>query len=91
MTPIILSRSIQCEKSTKAVLMEYAAAFSPRVEDCGEATAFICVIDIAGTQSLFGAPEMVGRSIRQRVATLGISAPVTISRNPHVCVASPKV
>jgi protein ImuB len=89
-TPIILSRSIQCEKSTKAVLLEYAAAFSPLVEDRSDETAFICVIDIAGTQSLFGAPEMVGRSIRQRLATLGISGRVAISHNLHVSVVLAK-
>jgi protein ImuB len=86
----VLSRSIQSEKSTKAVLLECAAAFSPRVEDRSEETALICVIDIAGTQSLFGSPEMVGRSIRQRVAALGILGRVTISSNLHASVVLAK-
>jgi hypothetical protein len=34
-------------------LLEYADAFSPLIEDHGQDTAFLCSIDIAGTQSLF--------------------------------------
>jgi protein ImuB len=88
--PVILQRSMQTEKSTRAILLECAGAFSPRVEDRSEATAFVCVIDIAGTQSLFGPPEILGRSIRQRVAALGISGLVTISTNLNASVSLAK-
>jgi protein ImuB len=88
--PVILPRSMQAEKSTKAILLECAGAFSPRIEGRSESTALTCVIDIAGTQSLFGPPEIVGRSIRQRVAALGISGLVTISSNFHASVSLAK-
>jgi protein ImuB len=88
--PVILPRSIQTEKATKAILLECAGAFSPRVEDCSEATAFVGVIDISGTQRLFGPPEIVGRNIRQRVAALGLSGRVTISSNLHTSVTLAK-
>ena len=79
--PVVLARSVQSEAATKAVLLECAGACSPRVEDRTESDAFLCGIDVAGTRSLFGAPEMLARSLRQRVSALGISASVTVSGN----------
>jgi len=87
--PIILARSIQVEKATKAVLLECTGAFSPRIEECSKATAFLCVIDIAGTQNLFGPPEMLAKSLRRRISSLGVSGQVTVSGNFHaaICLA----
>ena len=53
----VLPRSLKEEAATKAVLLECAGSFSPRVEDCCEDSASLCVVDIAGTERLF-----VGRS-----------------------------
>ncbi|MGD0443502.1 MAG: DNA polymerase Y family protein [Edaphobacter sp.] len=87
--PIILSRSPQSEAATRTVLLECAGAFSPRVEDRSEENTFLCGIDIAGTKNLFGPPEILARSLLQRVRALGISASVTISSNLHaaICLA----
>ena len=87
--PILLSRSHQEEMAARAILLECAGAFSPRVEDRSEDTAFLCVIDIAGTKSLFGPPEMLARNLLERVRSLGISACVTVSSNFHaaICLA----
>jgi len=87
--PLVLARSLQAEKMTKAVLFECAGAFSPRVEEASEATIFLCALDIAGTQNLFGPPEMLAKSLRQRVRALGISAQVTVSSSfcTAVCLA----
>lgn len=87
--PMVLTRSPQTEKATRAVLLDCAGVFSPHVEECGETTAFLCVVDIAGTQNLFGPPEMLAKSLRQRVRALGISGQVTVSSNFHaaVCLA----
>ena len=87
--PVLLSRSHKEEMAVKAILLECAGAFSPRVENRSEDTAFLCVIDIAGTKSLFGPPEMLVRNLLQRVRSLGISARVTVSSNFHaaVCLA----
>jgi protein ImuB len=88
-TPVLLSRSHQEEMAVRAILLECAGGFSPRVEDRSEDTAFLCVIDIAGTKSLFGLPEMLVRNLLERVRSLGISARVTVSCNFHaaVCLA----
>lgn len=87
--PIVLARSPQTEKATTAVLLECVGAFSPRAEQSYEAVAYLCVLDIAGMQSLFGPPEMLAKSLRQRVRSLGISARVAVSSNFHaaVCIA----
>jgi protein ImuB len=87
--PVLLSRSPKEEMAVRAILLECAGAFSPRVEDRSEDAAFLCVIDIAGTKSLFGPPEMLVRNLLERVRSLGISARVTVGSNFHaaVCLA----
>jgi protein ImuB len=87
--PLVLARSIGVETATKNVLLECAGAFSPRIEERSEAIAFLCVLDIAGTQSLFGPPEMLAKHLRQRIQSLGISGQVTVSSNfrAAVCLA----
>jgi protein ImuB len=86
---VILSRSIQTERTAKNILFECAGAFSPRIEDRNEDTAFLCCIDIAGTTGLFGPPELLVRSLLQRVRALGFSARITVSKNFYaaVCLA----
>ena len=87
--PFVLTRSAKSEATTKAILLECAGTFSPRVEDRSINTAFLCGIDIAGTKSLFGTPEMLARSLLSRARCLGISARVVVSRNLHAaaCLA----
>ncbi len=86
---IVLERSHKTEIAVKAILLECAGAFSPRVEERSEGTAFLCGIDIAGTQALFGPPEMLVRSLLQRLRAVGISASLAVSSNFHaaVCLA----
>lgn len=87
--PTVLARSLQVEKATKPVLLECAGTFSQRIEECGKATTFLCVIDIARTQNLFGPPEMLAKNLRQRIRSLGISGQVRVSGNFHasLCLA----
>lgn len=80
-------RSLNEEAAAKAVLLECAGGFSPRVEDRSEDSAFLCVIDIAGTRGLFGPPETLARSLLARVRALGITACVAVSGNFHAAVA----
>jgi protein ImuB len=90
----VLARSQKEEAATRAILLECAGAFSPRVEERNVAersldTAFACGIDIAGTQSLFGPPEVLARKLVERVRAVGMRACVTVSNNLHaaVCIA----
>lgn len=86
----VLSRSHKEEAAAKAALLECAGSFSPRVEDCSGDSAFVCVIDIAGTEKLFGPPESLARSLLARASALGITACVATSANFHVAVTVAK-
>jgi protein ImuB len=84
---IVLPRSRTEEVSTHAVMLECAGSFSPRVEDRSDGCAFLCVIDIAGTEKLLGPPEVLARELLRRVQALGVSASVAMSRNFHAALA----
>ena len=86
----VLLRSLTEESAAKAALLECVGGFSPRVEDCSDDNAFLCVIDIAGTRGLFGPPETLARSLLIRVHALGITACVAVSGNFHAAAAVAK-
>jgi protein ImuB len=83
---VALLRSREAEASARAILLECAGAFSPRVEDRSNDRTFLCGIDIAGTGSLFGSPEMLARSLLARVRAVGVTARMTVSSNLHAAV-----
>jgi protein ImuB len=85
----VLSRSRTEEAAAKSALLESAGTFSPRVEDGSNDHAFLCVVDIAGTEKLFGPPMTLAKSLRERVQALGITVSIAVSWNFHaaVCLA----
>ena len=83
----VLLRSQHEEASAKAVLLECAGCFSPRVEDRSEGGAFLCVLDIAGTEKLFGPPQTLARNLLTRIKALGVIACVAVSHNFHAAIA----
>ncbi len=83
----VLRRSADEEAATRTVLLECAGGFSPHVEDCTEGREFLCILDIAGTEMLFGQPLALARNLLTRVKALGVVACVAISRNFHAAVA----
>ncbi|MGB6691058.1 MAG: DNA polymerase Y family protein [Terracidiphilus sp.] len=85
-----LARSTNEEAAAKAALLECAGGFSPRVEECSEEGAFLCAIDIAGTEKLFGPPEVLADNLLTRIRALGIAACVAIGRNFHAAIAAAK-
>jgi protein ImuB len=85
----LLSRSIQEETATKMALLECAGRFTPRVEEASTEMAFLCVLDIAGTEKLFGPAATLAEKLKNSVQTLGLVASVVVSRNFHaaICLA----
>jgi protein ImuB len=83
----VLLRSQSEESAAHAVMLECAGAFSPRVEDRSDRSEFLCVIDIAGTEKLLGAPRILARELLRRVRGLGVSATVAVSRNFHAAAS----
>jgi protein ImuB len=86
---MVLQRLPIAETAVRAILLECAGAFSPRIEDRSASGLFVCVVDVAGTEGLFGPPLMLAKQMRQRIRSVGIVASVTISANVHtaVCLA----
>jgi protein ImuB len=79
----LLTRSLETEAAARAILFECAAHFSPRIENASQGTACACVLDIAGTERLFGPPEELAQRLRQALAATGFRASVAVSANFH--------
>lgn len=78
---VVLRRSTTEEAAARAALLECAGTFSPRVEERSSSGVFLCVIDIAGTEKLFGPPRALAESLLRRVRALGVTASVAVSSN----------
>jgi protein ImuB len=77
----LVARSEETEAAARAVMLECAAHFSPRIEIAGEAAACACVLDIAGTERLFGPPETLAKRLRAALASAGFRVSVAVSTN----------
>jgi protein ImuB len=86
----MLARVHKEEAATKSVLLECAGGFSPCVEDKSEDNVFLCVLDIAGTGSLFGPPEALARNLLARVRSPGMTACIAVSHNFHAAISLAK-
>lgn len=86
----VLARSLEEEVAAKTVLLECAGGFSPRVEECSQEGMFLCVVDIAGTEKLFGLPATLAQDMLARMRALGIVACVSVSSNFAAAVAAAK-
>jgi protein ImuB len=79
----LLARSAEVEAAARVVFLECAAQFSPRIEEASQPTACAFVLDIAGTERLFGPPERLARRLRAALAAVGLRASVAVSTNYH--------
>jgi protein ImuB len=94
----LLARSVEGEAAARAVFLECAAQFSPRIQEasrgeasprakigtaCAPGTACAFVLDIAGTERLFGPPERLAARLRAALANAGFRASVAVSANYH--------
>ena len=84
----LVARSLETEAAARAVLLECAASFSPRIEAedsyTTTTTATACVLDISGTERLFGPPEKMAARLRASLAAAGFRASIAVSANFHV-------
>ncbi len=77
----VLSRSKKSETAARAVFLECAAQFSPRIEEASEGTSCMLVLDIAGTERLFGTTNKFAERLRASLLTAGFRASVAVSGN----------
>lgn len=77
----LLRRSIESEDAARAVMLECSSAFSPRVEDVSGGTACSFVLDIAGTERLYGSPAQLAEKLNRSLAASGFRASIAVSAN----------
>ena len=90
-----LKRSIESEAAAKTVFRECAAKFSPRIEEASEdgaiggagkremsaETTYALVLDITGTERLFGPPQRLAERLRDELTDAGFRASIAVSAN----------
>ena len=75
----LLARSPEMETSARAVLLECAAKFSPRIEESSIGTACAFLLDIAGMERLFGEPIKFAERLKTEFADAGFRVSIAIS------------
>lgn len=78
-------RSALQEAAAHAALLDCAQSFSPRVEDTAPDTL---VLDISGTEALFGPPAKLARDVAQRASHLGLEVHVAVATNPDAAIVA---
>jgi protein ImuB len=76
-------RSPTQESAAHAALLDCAQSFSPRVEDAAHDTA---LLDLSGTESLFGPLPEIARALHHTARTLGLEAQVATASNPDAAM-----
>jgi len=71
------------QAAAHAALLDCAQAFSPRVEATAADTV---VLDVAGLDRLFGPPDKLAQTLRQRARELGLEANVAVAANPDAAI-----
>ena len=84
---IMLKRSTLEEHAAQLALLESVGCFSPRIEDITTSTAFSCVLDIAGSEKLFGPPQQIASRVREAIAALNIHSSIAVSCNFDTAVS----
>ena len=82
----LLPRSPECEAAARAVFLECASIFSPRIEEIPRDTQCAFVLDIAGTERLFGPPAALAQRMQESLAASGFRASVAVSANFHTAL-----
>ncbi len=77
----VLSRAIETECAAKAVLLECVSHFSPRIEETFAENSCGFVLDITGTERLFGPPTTLAQRLREAIISAGFRASVAVSHN----------
>lgn len=80
----LIPHSIEAEASARNMLLEGAANFSPRIGDVSSGTACACVIDISGTERLFGLPQILARDIRASLRSRNLHVSIAVNASFHV-------
>ncbi len=87
-----LQRSKELEQSAQSAMLDCAAEFSPRMEIIQAQQAEQCggtaVLDIAGSDRLFGATGEIAETLRKKISLHGLLAHVAASNNLYASVCA---
>jgi protein ImuB len=85
-------RSVSQEASAQAALLDCAWTISPRIEQgpkgAEENLPNTVVLDIAGCEKLFGAPEKIAGDLKRVAADVGFETQVAIAGNPEAAICA---
>ncbi len=91
----LIVRSKAEEASARAVLEECAAQFSPRIEEVSLGTACAFVLDVAGSERLFGPADALAAQLRRAAGGAGFRISIAVGENFHAArikaVATPGI
>jgi protein ImuB len=79
----ILTRSTETESAARTVLLETLSQFSPRIEEVFVDNTCSFVLDISGSERLFGPPQQIAHRLRYTINSSGFRASIAISANFH--------
>lgn len=79
----LLARSHNEERTARSALLACAARFTPRVEECRRGATYLCVLDITGTEQLFGPPAALAAGLIRSLQSAGLIASIAIAKNFH--------
>jgi protein ImuB len=80
---VLRSRSLLQEAAAHSALLDCAQSFSPLVEETASDTI---IVDLAGLESLFGAPQKIARDLGRRASDLGLEANIGVAANPDAAM-----
>jgi protein ImuB len=80
---LLRKRSPDHEDAAQDVLLECAGAFSPRVESTCPGTV---ILDLAGTEKLFGSPETTACKITVSARQIGLHLRIAVAANPDTAM-----
>ncbi len=82
---VIRKRSLGSEYAAQAALLDCARSFSPRVESTNPG---IVILDLEGTEKLFGPAADVARKAAQRATEFGFAVHVAVASNPDAALCA---
>lgn len=84
----VLKQSAAEERTARAALLGAASVFTPRIEVVPhEAAAFLAVLDMTGSQRMFGATETMLDDLQQSLHALQLHVRLAASANFHAAVS----
>jgi protein ImuB len=79
----ILDRSLAVEQAARTVMLEVAAQFTPRMEVVPAGVGSSIVLDVMGSELLFGSPNVLATKIKDAMEAVGLRVSVVLSANFH--------